>query len=372
MRILHTNMLRGWGGQSNRILTEALGTMESGHAVAFAVPEKSALAAKGVEAGIELMPGYAMKPPFQLWHSVPDLRRFLRDVRRWKPDLIHLHGSQDTWLAVLAKQFLGRECPPIIRTKHNMFTWHPHPANRWMYRQLDATISISNFIDRQIAEFPGLGDKPRTCIFSVPDLSRLEGDHPSIRGELPNAGEGMFLWGTTGRMRWEKGFDNLLRAFAIVRRERPDAFLVLAGAGSLLGHLQVDAQSLGLGPDAVRFLGFREDIAAILKSLDAYVLSSRSEGLGTAILEALAVGLPVVATDVGGIPDSVRHERTGLLVPPDQPDALAAAMLRLMQDADLRRRLGEGAAAMVREEFAVENLLRQTIDFYHRVIDSKK
>ncbi|MDX2177849.1 MAG: glycosyltransferase family 4 protein [Candidatus Sumerlaeia bacterium] len=368
MRILHTNMLRGWGGQSNRILVEMRGAVRAGHTVALAAPHMAPLLAKAREAGVEPWPGYEFKPPFQLWHSVPDTRRFLDDVRRFKPDLVHLHGSQDTWLAVLARKLAPRDVPLLLRTKHNDYPWSRHGGNRWLYNQVDAYLSISTFIQKQILDYPRLAAKPHALIRSVPDPSLLDALPAPIRDEVPGLKPGMFLWVSTARMRPEKAHEITLRAFAKVRAARPDAFLLIAGAGSLLEDHRALAARLGLGPDAAWLPGFRKDVPALLASADAYVLASRLEGLGTAILEALAAGLPTVATNVGGIPDSVIHERTGLLVPPEEPETLAAAMLRIMGDAELRRRLSEGARAHVREQFDEERLVRETVAYYERLL----
>lgn len=366
MRILHTNMLRGWGGQSNRILVEALGAARAGHHVALAVPHDSVLAQKGLEAGLDVWPSYRFKPPAQPWIFLPDLRRLMMNLRQFKPDVIHVHGSQDTWLVAAARRLSGAHFPPVIRTKHNIFEWRPNVANRWLYRQIDAFISISSFIDKQIDAFPGIGARPRTMIFSVPDTTRIKAQVETMRGELALP-PGAFLWGSTGRLRSEKGWDVLLPAFAELRRTHPHAHLIIAGDGSDRAKLEQLAGQLGLTPPALQFLGFRKDVPAVLRSLDAYVLASRAEGLGTAILEALAAGLPVVATRVGGIPDSVRDGETGLLAESENPASLATAMRRIMEEPELGKRLGKAACEMIDNEFTEPRLVQKTLEFYEEV-----
>ncbi len=369
MRILHTNMLRGWGGQSNRILTEALGTRARGHEIIFAIPHGSQLMIKGEAEGIECWPNLNFKPPAQVWKSIPDLRKLVAGIRRSKPDIIHVHGSQDTWLIILAKQILRADCPPVIRTKHNIFPWRRSLANRWVYNEIDAFVAISSFIERQVVEFPGLQNKPRALIKSVPDAGKFsERVESNLREEL-GLDPDVFLWGSTGRLRPEKGWDLLLPAFKKVREKHPKSYLVIAGDGSLREELDAKAGELGLDASAMRFLGFRKDVPEILSALDSYVLSSRSEGLGTAILEALGMGLPVAAANVGGIPDSVIHEQTGLLFETENPDAIAGAMSRLMEDDALRKTLGTQAAAHVRTEFTEERLSDLTVGFYEEVAE---
>ncbi|MEO8377046.1 MAG: glycosyltransferase family 4 protein [Candidatus Sumerlaeota bacterium] len=364
MRILHTNMLRGWGGQSNRILVETLGTKREGHEVAIAVPRGAQLGVRAKLAGLTVFSEFQFRSPIIVWNFWQDISDMRRIVEDWRPDIIHTHGSQDTWVTVMAKKRTKEKFPPIIRTKHNIFEWKPNRPNKWLYPQMDAFVSISSFIDQQIAGFPGIGEKPRALIPSAPNRVALEQKFESLRGEIPGYTPDKFLWGSTGRLRHEKGFDILLMAFERVRRDRPDAFLVIAGDGSDRAKLEQQATSLGLGPDALCFLGFREDVPALLHSLDAYVLASRAEGLGTAILEALCVGLPVVATHVGGIPDSITDEQTGLLVPSENEVALGTAMLRVMGDQPLREKLKTAGRQKILYEFTEEGLVENTLKFY--------
>jgi glycosyltransferase involved in cell wall biosynthesis len=367
MRILHTNMLRGWGGQSNRILTEATGSHRAGMTVAICAPTMAPLLDRAEALGIEVWRGYQFKPPFQLWYSLPDLRRLVAAIRAWKPDVIHAHGSQDTWLVVFAKQVLGRACPPVIRSRHNTVAWKTHPANLWLYGRIDAYIGISGACTRQLQGYPGIGEKPKTTIFSVPNLERFNGRQPTtVREELGIAPDA-FVWGINARLRPEKAHDILIPAFARVHARHPNAVLLVSGDGSERGRIETMARGLGLGETVVRFLGFRKDAPAVLSAMDAYVHPSREEGLGTAILEALAVGLPVVGTHVGGIPESVRHMETGLICRAEDVDDLAAAMLRMMEDDELRARLAAAASPFVRETFSEETLVRRTNAFYEHV-----
>lgn len=364
MRILHTNMQRDWGDQPFRILTEALGARKAGHDVAFAVPRDSVLAVKAKLAGMEVWPGFEFVPPLQFWTFMPDLIRLRDQVRKWEPDIIHTHGSQDTWLVMTLKYFSRGRFPPIIRTKHNIFEWKTHNANIWLYKGVDAFISLNRQIEGQIAAFPGIGSKPRVIIPSVPDVATLTASQPSIRKELPELRPGAFLWGSIGQLRHEKGFDVLLKAIARVREKRRDCHLVIVGEGSERAELDRLAEKLKLGPDALTFLGFREDIPAVLQSLDGYVLPSRAEGLAGAVLDAQAVGLPVVATNVGAIADAIQHDVTGLLVAPESDIAMAEAMLYVMDNPEERTRLRAAARLHIERNFNERKLVQSTLDFY--------
>jgi glycosyltransferase involved in cell wall biosynthesis len=154
-----------------------------------------------------------------------------------------------------------------------------------------------------------------------------------------------FVFGTVGNLAPKKDQGSLLEAFARVHRSLPQSRLVVIGTGPRERELKAAAEELGVAP-AVRFLGMRDDVPDLLPGFDTFVLSSLHEGLSIALVEALAAGVPVVATRVGGIPELIIHGEYGLLVPPHDPDALAAAMEGLARNDRARQRLA--AAGPVR------------------------
>lgn len=165
--------------------------------------------------------------------------------------------------------------------------------------------------------------------------------------------EDAFVVGNVARLQPAKGHPYLLQAFVTVLREVPDAHLVLVGWGVSEEALRAQARELGIA-ERVHFAGKRLDVYEVLATFDVFAFSSVHEGQGIAILEAMAAGLPVVATAVDGIPDMVKHERTGLAVPARDPAALAAGVLRLRSDAELAQRLSDAARALVDDRFSVE------------------
>lgn len=375
LRILHTNMLRGWGGQSNRILTESLAVARrGGHRVALAVPRGSELARRGREAGLPVHDEFAFRGPghpLSFWRDARRLRALLRS-EAW--DILHLHGSPDTWAAALALRGLAAR-PAVIRTRHNIFPIARHPLNAWLYgRTLDGLVVISSAIERQCRAIPFLAHKPTALIWSVPDIERF-GKHPPgtrerIRREL-DVGEQTPVVLCAGRLRPEKGQEELLRAVPGVRGQVPEVRFWLAGDGSHRAEYEALARRLGIEA-CVRFLGFRGDVPALMAAADVAAVPSRSEGLGTAALEALAAGVPVVATRVGGLVDFVYPDQTGELVPAGDVAALADALARLLRDEGLRRRLGEAGRALIARQFTEEALARRTLDFYHRMVAHRR
>jgi len=177
--------------------------------------------------------------------------------------------------------------------------------------------------------------------------------------------------GIVGRMVPIKGHRNFLQAASEVLRSCSNVRFVLVGDGGLRREMEMECRQLGI-TEAVTFLGWRRDLDKIYADLDLVVMSSLNEGTPVSLIEAMAAGKAVIATKVGGIPDVVEDGTTGLLVPPKDPKALAGAILRLLNDDDLRRSLGERAGASVYPKYDVSRLVQEMKDFYLSLIPSSK
>ena len=154
--------------------------------------------------------------------------------------------------------------------------------------------------------------------------------------------------GMIGRLESIKGFEYFIDSAAIISREIPQARFLIVGEGSLHDKLAVRARDLNIG-DKVFFTGWREDIPEILSILDLLALASLNEAVGRVILEAGAVGKPSVATEVGGVPEIIKNNTTGILVPPRDPDAMAQAVISLLKDEAKRSEMGRAAKEWVRD-----------------------
>ena len=168
-----------------------------------------------------------------------------------------------------------------------------------------------------------------------------------------------------GALVGHKGQKFLVEAMAQVRRQVPDAQLVIFGEGDLREPLSRQIRDLGLDKHVV-LAGFRDDVHALTRSAELFVMSSVTEGLGSAVLDAMALGLPVVGTRAGGIPEAVDDGVTGLLVPPGRADALAEAIVRMLNDPAARQRMGDAGRARVEAEFGVDRLVEGTLATYRQ------
>jgi glycosyltransferase involved in cell wall biosynthesis len=197
-----------------------------------------------------------------------------------------------------------------------------------------------------------------------PDRLAEEAAH-AARPDLPEAS---VLVGTLGRLEPVKGLDVLFDAVPLVAGQHPDARFVIAGEGPESENLQMRVATDPVLSKRVEMLGFVPNAPALLDALDVYCLPSRSEGFNTTILEAMALGVPVVATDVGGTREAVEDGVTGRLVPPGDAEALAKALGDLLGDAVLRERLADEARLRVEAQFTVSTMVAKTLAIYERLL----
>ena len=290
-------------------------------------------------------------------------RLFLRQ----RPDVVHTHAWGTLFEGLVAAR-LAR-VPVVIHGEHGTLQLRPH--QRWLQRRgwaaADTVLSVSSRLADRIAhetDFPR--DRIRVIRNGV-DLSRFgRVDRADARARLNLPLQGTVI-ATVGRLVPVKDHGTLLEAMAMLRRKGVDAILLIAGDGPLRASLQTRADALGL-TDYVRFLGHRTDVECVLGGADVFVLPSASEGLSNTILEAMASGLPVVATRVGGADEMVVEGETGHLVPPQLPAALAEGLMSVLADETKRRAMGAAGRARSEAEFSLEGMVRRYEAIYMEAV----
>ena len=307
---------------------------------AYLLPEKDHLVAELAAAGV---PARCLDGPRELdlrWTA--RLRRLLVD-RRY--DVVHVHAPYVAAAARMVVRTVPRR-PRLLYTEHN--TWAGYGrATRWAnavtYPLDDARVVVSPDARRSL---PARWRRGTELVVHGIDLGRVR-DHRGRRQELRAAlglPAGAVVVGTVANLRRHKDYPTLLRAASAALRSEADLRFLAVGQGPLESELRALHDALGLD-DRFRFLGYRADPLEVLAACDVFVLSSIAEGYPVALMEALGLGLPVVATAVGGVPDAVRPGVEGLLVPPSHPDRLADAILALSRDPARRADMGAAAAA---------------------------
>jgi sugar transferase (PEP-CTERM/EpsH1 system associated) len=299
--------------------------------------------------------------------------RLYRLLRAQRPAILHASLFHANLLGRIVGRLAG--VPIIISCRQNVSIgarWREW-VNRWTVGLDDRVIAVCELARRAEIERGRVAPEKVITIYNAVDPARLAdpaATTPGAQVPVPASATGRRLIGTVCRFHPQKGLDQLIAAFAELCKRTPDVQLLLVGDGELRGQLETQVRRLGLA-DHVTFTGFRTDVPAILTELDLFVLPSLWEGLPLVLLEAMAAQLPVVATAVGGTPELVLDGETGLLVPPADPTALAAAMHFLLTQDALRREMGRRGRRRVEREFSATRAVAETTQLYEELLSEK-
>lgn len=357
VRILHIDTERGWRGGERQALWLAAGLARAGHWSLVAARGGEPLAQRTREAGLdvlELAPAFEGDP-----RAVLALRRA---IRRQRIDVVHAHTGHAVGLGALAT--VGTRAPLVVSRRVD-FPLRDNAGTRWKYGRAALVIAISH----AVADVLTRGGLPAEKIAVVPDATDVTRSiTPASRDTLRALGvpDGAPLVVQVAQLVGHKDPLTFVRALAAARREVPAVHGIMAGDGPLRAGVEAEVARLSSG-DAVHVAGYRTDADSLLAAADVVTLSSREEGMGSVLVDALLLGKPIAATRAGGIPEVVEDGVSGLLAPVGDTDALGHAIARLLIDRALAQRLG--AAARARSaEFSVEKMTERTVALYERVL----
>jgi len=311
--------------------------------------------------------------------SIPLIFELLKVMKKIKPDVVHTHSSFSGRVAAKLLHI------PVVYTKHNLVRI-PSPSGTIPPRAGSVKRTINGviakvFSDKIIAVSQGVyqdlvdwGIHP-SLVVCIPNGIELSPFSPkryaksqSFKEEITTASaRRSHIVGTLARLHPQKGLDVLIDAAKIVVASEPSVKFWIGGTGPLEDALRAKIRDLRLEP-YVKMPGFIEDVPGFLSQLDIYVLSSDYEGLPLAVLEAMAQGLPVVATNVGGVPEAVIDGLTGFLIPPRSGRLLAQAIVRLIVDPELAARMGMAGRKRVEELFDAKIMAENTVRVYEEVL----
>jgi glycosyltransferase involved in cell wall biosynthesis len=362
MRVLHTESSTGWGGQENRTLQEALQMRRLGVEVCFACRRGAKLGQRARDQGFAV-------DEFSMRNSVDPLSiiGLARTFRRQRVDIVNTHSGRDTLLAGIAARLIPRR-PRIVRTRHLILPI----TSKVTYSVLpDHVVCVSQAVRDYLA---GAG-VPAHMLSTIPtgvDTARFDPAtvEAPLRAEL-NIAAGVPLIGTVAILRMKKGHQDLIAAIPRVLAAVPEAHFVFAGDGPQRENIEQALAAAKL-QERVHLLGLRSDIPQVLKSLDVFVLPTHQEALGTSYIEAQAMGVPVIGTRVGGVPATMIEGETGLLVPAQNPSALAEAIIALARDPARRQRMSDACRRWVLAEYTVERMAERMHALYQRLLTEQR
>lgn len=348
--VIHVDTARSWRGGQNQVLLTARGMAARGVETEVACRAGGELEARARAAGLAVR---AVSFRGDLWP--PGILALASRLRQEPESLLLLHDSHAVAAGIVASR-LGRRVP-LVAVRRVDFPFRGR-LSRAKYKACGDVIVASRAIG-SVMEAEGLGsDRVRLVYEGVPDRTPAPGGREAL--EELGVPAGVPVVGNVAALTGHKDHATLIEAMALLRARMPDVRLVIAGEGELRGPLEARTRALGLA-DRVVFAGFRRDLDRLLPAFSAFCLSSHLEGLGTSLLDAMAFGLPVVATAAGGIPEAVDDGVTGRLVAPRDPRALAGALAEVLGDE--RRRAAWGRAGRTRflERFTSDRMVDETL-----------
>ena len=359
-RIVHSEASLGWGGQEHRVLAELQGFQRRGSEVWLLAPERSTLFKRAEQAGI---PVYAQRFDQRLLLPFNVLR-----IAKWLLDnriqVVNTHSSRDGWMLTLASRIA--HVPLVIRSRHFDVPIPNRSLSRLVYKDwTHHVITTSELIrEKLLATF----DLPAGDVTTLPtgiDFGRFNPTGPRAVLPLPSLPAGTPLIGMVSVIRYAKGAQVLAGAARLLRDQGLRVHCVIVGEGSSRGYLEGVIAELGV-QDLFTLVGHREDVPEVMRALDVIAIPSFHEAVPQSGLQALACGVPVVASDVGGIPSIIKHGLTGRLVPPQDASALARALRETLEQRERNRDMTSAGLELVRREHGLEMMLDRVEEIYER------
>jgi L-malate glycosyltransferase len=343
------------------VLLTVNGLREIGHRAALVAHPDGELRRRAAE-GLELIP---LAPRTEM--DLSAAWRLARVVKRLQPAVVHAHDAHGVAMASLALSLggTGTQGPALVASRRVDFHLRQNSFSRWKHRQVDCFICASEAI-RQMLVADGVPPERTVTVHEGIDLDHVR-SAPTV-----NVHEAFWLphrapvVGNVAALVPHKGQRHLIEAAHLVIQQMPDVRFLILGEGELRESLERHVREHHLEKH-VFLPGFRTDVLGCMKSFDLFVMSSVTEGLGTALLDAMACGKAIVATRTGGIPEVVEDGETGRLVPPRDHAAMAQAILTMLADDEQRRRMGEAGLARVQARFTVERMVAETAAVYGRL-----
>jgi glycosyltransferase involved in cell wall biosynthesis len=356
LRVLMVDSERSWRGGQGQVRLLMSGLCDLGVEVTLAAPPDGELYRRSETLAIARVPASM---------GVAGMAQLRRALASGHYDIVHSHAARAHGAVAGAR--IGLKSSPLhVVSRRVDFDVARGVVSRWKYLHgADAYLAISDGV-RRVLLAGGIPTERVHVVMSGIDLGKFAGlkERALVRAEL-GLDENTLAVGNVAALAPHKAQNDLLRAAQQVLARRDDVRFFIVGEGALRAELEALARSLGVQA-RVTFTGFRSDALDLLRAFDVFAMSSYLEGLGTSIMDAQVLGVPVVATRTGGIPELVEDTVTGLLVPPRHPEAFAGALLRMLEDEPLRRSCAE-TARIRSSRYDYRTMVNKTLDVYREL-----
>ncbi len=356
MRILHTESSTGLGGQEFRTLLESEFMAKRSHDILLVTQTGSLMEPLARKVGIAVQPVNMNR-----WMLPYGIKKLYSIINEFSPDIVHTHGSTDTWVAGIAARLSPRQ-PILIRTRHKATPISTGHLSRFLYEKLADRIVTTGETIRQAMHLRNGFDQAR--MLSIPTGVDLDGlrhrSQSSLLKEELSLPSNATLIGMVSFLRFEKGPLYFLESAKHILKSNKNCWFCIAGDGPIREKVRIRIKELNL-EDRVYLLGYREDVPKILAALDVLVLpSTGTEGISQVLLQALALGKPVVATDTGGTKEVIIHEHTGLLVPPANALALAKNVEKILSNSIAKATMGKNGKDLIEKNYSLTHMIEKT------------
>ncbi len=364
-RILHTEWSSGWGGQEQRIILECRKAVERGHKVLIACQPGSGLLAKAQE--------YSLPTTEVIMRSGYDPRavvNLVRLIRSWRADVVNTHSGKDTWLGSIAARIAGVRL--LVRTRHLSNLLSTSPLN-FVHRMADGIITTGETIRNDLITRNKLPAERILSIATGVSIKRFDPhsvETSSLRRELRLPSDAQIVT-MVAVLRSMKRPDLFVEAAKMLGDRFPRAYFLIVGEGPGREWITGLIHESGMA-ERIIMTGYRQDVEAVFALSDVAVLTSdRNEGVPQSLSQAMAMGKPVVAAPVGSTAELVRHGETGLIAALGDAASFANAIATLLDDPELRHRLGENARQHILTNYTDDIMIDRTIAFYDRLLHER-
>lgn len=364
LNILHLDSEKSWRGGQQQVFYLHKGLVSAGIKSILVGNKNSEIIERCINDNLPYFE-LAMYGEFDM----PAAFKLSKLCKREKINILQAHSAHALSIGIMTKLFYPSLI--LIGVRRVDFSVNKHIFSKLKYtnKRVNKIICISDYI-KNVLISDGIDKEKLVTVRSGVDISKFEGVIPSVEVQY-NLGikNGECLIGTVAAFAGHKDYPNLLKAFSIVLKKYSNTKLCIVGDGPLKKQVYSIAEDLKITENII-FAGFVNNVGEYLHSFDIFVLASKKEGLGTSIIDALSVGLPVVTTKSGGIPELIIDDENGVLVEPQDPNNLAEALVELLSNPEKRLRLGK-AAKESSKQFSVEETVTQNICEYNRLLDEK-